>query len=435
MNKVVYLAVFLMIFVNVVVAEPMVDSVTFDPVFIEPGNDVTIYVKFHESPVSRLVRSGAPSGSGGTSVIRTENPEIFYVAKLVPPDDIAKKFIILKEEKKNVGHLFVGETWTTPFKIKIREDAPTIYYAMEFQLIETDLNGIEKSIAVVNDFEIPVKGIVKFDVESENILKLGTTSDIKIKISNVGGGTARYVTVSLELTRPFTVLHSSEVYLGNIKGTESKDINFTVYVDTNAETNAYKIPLAIKYMDDNGTEHRIDKSIGVELETKPNIEVELVKADDFSPGSTGKVTISVVNSGFSDAKFVSLELIPTENYSVVSANEVYIGNLDSDDSETQEFEIKLNGDIPTGKIPLNIRVGYNEKGRDIEHTKDATVDLNVISREELAKKTTGKDIFSNITGIAIVIPLIILAYLGIWFIYKLLGLFTDYLNRKLFKKV
>lgn len=435
MNKVMYLAIFLMIFASGVIAEPVVDSVTFDPVFIEPGMDVTVYVKFHENPVSRLVRSGAPSGVGGNPVIKTENPEIFYVAKLIPVDDISGKFIIVKEERKNVGHLFVGETWTIPFKVKIKEDAPLTSYRLEFQLVGTDINGIEKSIALVNDFEIPVRGIVKFDIDSKNLLKLGTTSDINLGISNVGGGTARYVTVSLEPTNPFTVLHSSENYLGNIKGNEFRDISFTVRVDSNAEANAYKIPLIVKYTDDNGTEHRIEKNIGVEVEAKPDIKVSLEKADDFSAGSKGKITISVVNSGFSDVKFVDLKLIPMENYDVISASDFYIGNLDSDDSESQEFEIQLNENVPVGKIPLSIRVNYKEKGHDAEHTEDVTVDLNVISREELAKKTVGGDILSNIAGIAIVIPLIILAYLGIWFIYKLLGVFTEYINRKIFRKV
>jgi len=47
-----------------------------------------------------------------------------------------------------------------------------------------------------------------------------------------------------------------------------------------------------------------------------------------------------VNKGFAQVKFLNLKMLSTENYDVTSATEAYVGNLDSDSSDSQDFQIQ-----------------------------------------------------------------------------------------------
>ena len=110
---------------------------------------------------------------------------------------------------------------------------------------------------------------------------------------------------------------------------------------------------------------------------------------------------------------------------------MYIGSLDSDDSETEEFEIQLK-DVATGKTPLNVEIEYKEKNSNVDHTTSAFIDLSVLSKADYDAKQPKKDMLSTIleTNKALIIPLAILSYVMLWFIYKLLGVITGYLDKK-----
>jgi hypothetical protein len=53
----------------------------------------------------------------------------------------------------------------------------------------------------------------------------------------------------------------------------------------------------------------------------------------------GTITLNIINKGLIDAKFMNVVVKDTENYEVVSSNEEYIGNVDSDDFETTDITI------------------------------------------------------------------------------------------------
>ncbi len=410
-------------------SEIRIDSVMWDPSYIEAGDDVTIYVKFVNRPIERAWVIQNPD-----NIAKGENPEIFYKTSLEPADDLSEKYVIIKEDTKNVGHLFIGESWTTPFDIKIRENAIATSYKMRFSITKTDIEGKEVNEFKFLEFEIPVKDVVKFDVDSDNTLNLGSVGDINIKVSNRGGGNARYVTVKLDLNDPFTIAKTSEAYIGNLEGGESRDMAFKVSVDSKAEPKAYKIPVTIKYIDTNGTEREVSEEIGVQIDATPDLNVALESADTLTKGVKGRVSIDVINEGFIDAKFVKLTLEPTEDYTVTSLNEFYIGNLDSDDIETDEFTIKINDSVDKETIPLKVKLQYKGEGRNIEYTEEGTVNIKIIPREEYDAKFKVDGTSSTILGLVMVIPVIFIVGLIMWFIYKLFGLVTGYINRKLFSR-
>lgn len=276
------------------------------------------------------------------------------------------------------------------------------------------------------------------DLKVENVsyegLAPGTAATLKVKLNNVGSAAADDVSVNLDLASPFTAIVSSEKYIGSIGSHKYKEIDFEILVDATADIKAYEIPMKIEYYDSTGTKQGVTKTIGVQVSGKPDIFVSIDKADLFTEGSRGTVNINVINKGFADVKFLNIKLLSTDNYDVISVDEVYIGNLDSDDTDTEEFEIQIKKNVPPGKIPLKIEVSYKEENSNIDYVNLRNVELNVLSKEEYAQKMPQAGIISLLLTAAGAIIGIIILLLAIWFIYKLLISFTGYLDRKIFKK-
>ncbi len=412
---------------NAEFSEIRIDSVTWDPSYIEAGDDVTVYVKFHNHPLGMAYLTPAPNTQPDE-----KDAGVFYTARLEPMDELSEKNIIIKKDTKNVGHLFIGESWTTPFDIKIRENAVATTYNLKFSIIKTDIDGTQKDTDKFLEFKIPVKGVVKFKVDSDNTLKLGDTGDIQITISNEGGGNAKYVTGKLGLSDPFTPAKTSEIYVGDFMGDESKDLIFSVSVNSGAEPKAYTIPLQITYTCADGTEKQMNTDIGVQIDATPKLRIALENADMFTQGSSGTVSVDVVNEGFVDAKFLTLKLLPDDNYKILSIGEIYIGNLDSDDSESEEYLIQLSENVPNGAVPLKFELRYKTANRDIEFLEDADVTLNVLTSAEYADGQPKQNLTSQIFGALFIIPILVIVYLLIWIVFKLVGLFTGYLNKRFF---
>lgn len=409
-------------------AEARIDSVSFSPSYIEPGNEVDVYVKFHEAPVKRSILT--TTITNGTKQAIGEDPDVYYIAKLVPADELGRKYLTIKEGSKNVGHVFTGESWTTPFKVKVSENAVATSYKLTFQLIYATESGTEGSIARAYDFNLPVKGVVKFKLDSESELGIGSQGKVTLMLTNVGGGNARHVSVTMNASSPFTVLESSEAYLGDFTGSESGNASFGVSVLSSAENGAHSLPVTIKYIDSSGVEQTIKKEVGVLVEGKPEVSVKLEEADALSPGSTGTVTVTIVNEGLVDAKFLSIKLLPNSDYTVSSVNDVYVGSLSSDDFESEEFEVVIKKDVTADEIPLYLQVNYKAKNSDKIETLNETLKLKISSTTGDATGGTLSTVFSVLFGL---VGLVVL-YLVLWFTLKIVGVVTGKLDEKIFKR-
>ncbi len=338
---------------------------------------------------------------------------------------------IIGSAKSYIGDLGKGGDFKLEYLIQPNQPGIcSLSLLMEYS--DVSGNAMTETLSVGIDVQ-------RYDVDFKIIdvvyksLTPGNTTELTIKLSNMGSAVADDVSVTLDLTDPFTAIKSSERYIGDIKSHETKDIEFKILVDATADIKAYEIPLSIEYFDSSGTKREITKDIGIQVTGKPEIKVTLEEADFFTSGSKGKVTINVINKGFADVKFLNLKLLSTEQYDVLSSSETYIGNLDSDDTDSEEFEIQIK-QVPPGRIPLKIEVSYKEKNSNVDHVDSMDVWLNVLSKEEYAQKKPTNGIVSLlITAIGALIGIIILI-LVIWFVYKLLTSLTGYLDRRLFKR-
>ena len=140
-------------------------------------------------------------------------------------------------------------------------------------------------------------------------------------------------------------------------------------------------------------------------------EYELVKEESavFLAEQQGIIVLSVSNTGTSDINFVVLELLPTQDYEILSNPKIYLGNLESDDYETAEFEIYTHA-VPPGAIPLKLNLKYKDSFNQ-DFNEERLLDLRIFSKEEARKfgLLAAPNYFGM--GIGIVIAVLIIWYL------------------------
>ncbi|MFC2162036.1 COG1361 S-layer family protein [Candidatus Altiarchaeota archaeon] len=414
-------------------AKLLLDSMYNNPTYIEAGDNVDIYMKFHEDPSTWKLTSVKTSDGERQPVGKDQ--DIYYITKIVCTDESAKANIILKNSERDVGYLDYGESWTSPFEVKVSEKAPEGQYGMQFVVLKTNMEKTSTpEIVLTHRFNLTVEGDPKFSITSDNLLTAGEIKRFKVSLSNVGGGIAKHATISLNASSPLTVLKSSSSYMGDMSGKIYRDVYYELHVDSAASPKAYSIPVTITYNDRSGVSQEMDKTLGVKVAGLPSVTSNIDSFTDLKQDMEGTVTVNVVNKGFIDAKFLSIEVLDTDKYTVTSNSEVYIGNLASDDFEKEDFTVKVKKGV-AGKIPMKVRVTYTEDNNNEVHVLSEEMELNVMTDAEYLKKNPAQNGTEYAQTIVFGLVGLIVGYLALWFILKILGAITGFIDRHLFKRI
>jgi len=191
----------------------------------------------------------------------------------------------------------------------------------------------------------------------------GDTAKLNMKIQNTGDSLIKDIKVSLNLNSsglPFIPIGSStEKRIYRIKSDERIDLSYDLGVLGNAESKFYKLPISFDYFDESGREYSKEDIVGVVVADEPSLMAYVKSSDIIKAGQKGTITVEVANSGVTDIKFLKLKLQEENGYNVISNNEVYIGDVDSDDTESEDFEVYVSKDSKN-EISLPIIMDYKD---------------------------------------------------------------------------
>jgi len=232
----------------------------------------------------------------------------------------------------------------------------------------------------------------------------GKSVEVKIVLENNLDDDVSNVDVSLNLASvPFAPEKTTEVFFNEILSDKSKDAIFDLIANSDAESGVYKIPLAISYDAENGSEKKAT-FISITINGKPELSLN---ADNFLLVGNNKLTIKITNSGLAKAKFLELNAQSGAGYSIISASKVYIGDLNSDDFDTFSLDIYAKN---TGIIILPIEVKYRDFANN-DYTENFDVPVRVYSQDEalqlglVQKSNTGVYV-----GLGVLIVVLYIAY-------------------------
>lgn len=228
----------------------------------------------------------------------------------------------------------------------------------------------------------------------------GEKLKLRITLENVGDIKIRNIVVKLDLSQvPFAPLTlSTEQIIDEIKKEDRKTITFDLVSLPNAESRIYKIPIEIIYEEINKI-----SLISLEVNAGANLDLLIDNSEILKLNKQGKVNLKFINKGLAQIKFLKVILQEDPSYEIISAGSIYIGEVDVDDFESEEFTI-----IP--KV-INPQLKFNLEYRDInnnEFKEDKIINLKVYTDEKARQLGLEKQNLNWIFGLLIVLIFILI---------------------------
>jgi hypothetical protein len=168
-------------------------------------------------------------------------------------------------------------------------------------------------------------------------LSPGQEGQIRIELKNILKDDAQDVTLTLNFQNlPFIPIGTSEQSVDEIKEDDEENFVFVIKASTEIKPGDYGIPYTLAYKI-NSDEKTKTGAIGVKVTANPDLVFSL---DTTNPviNQKGKINLEIVNKGFFSARFVSVRVIP-DGFSLLSSDQDYIGDIQSDDFETATFDV------------------------------------------------------------------------------------------------
>jgi len=153
---------------------------------------------------------------------------------------------------------------------------------------------------------------------------------------------------------------------------------------TNAPIQIEKIPVTVSYLDNDGVSYSKSYIIGLKVYEEPEYSVALEDKTIYKENQKGTVVFSIANRGNANLNYLEVEIVEQpELYKILGKTNVYIGNLESDDFDTAEFEI-FTKNSKYNVLPVKINVKYKDDyGKIFEQVH--SVDIELLNQMESYK--------------------------------------------------
>ncbi len=358
--------------------------IRYDPMPAVQGSIVKVWVK--------LENIGTESGAAQIKFV----PE--YPFSLAEGED----------RIKNLGIIPRSEEIVIPFNIMVDLYALNKEYDVKFHYKWTDYDvWAEFSSPIELETTDVLLVVSNYSLEPKDFVP-GDTVKIKLLIKNEGISSVKSADIILDTSQNnfFSTLGTgNRKRVGYIEPRESKEIVFDIMINANAEIKLHTLPVKIEYTDDKGMQYSKTSQIGIKINAPPELIMFIDSSEIYSRGTPGKVRAKIVNKGISDLKYVTLKLIKTPEYEILSpTNIAYIGNLDADDFDSAEFIIEPNEKEPKLNFLLEFKDTYNRK-----YTQEYLLPLRIVSKRALGLEKS---------KLPMIILILILAGIGYWYYKK-----------------
>ncbi len=298
-----------------------------------------------------------------------------------------------EERTKIISSLASGSSAVVKFLVFADPDATQGTNELKVQYSTDGTNWIERANEVIVEPHIAIVGIDSVEIKPATVLP-GDDIEIGLNLTNLAESRVKDISVSLGLIQtisqsgvsttielPFTPKDSSaKKTIKDLLPKSSIITTFGLKVDPDAEIKAYKIPVYINYSDMSGEQYSVTDIIGVNVEDKTSIMTILESSNKISPSENSAIDIKLVNKGFGTIKYMTVEIIKTSDFELLGSKSYYLGNVESDDYENVEFNIKPNK--KTGSITIPLIIKYTDSMNN-EFSLDEEIELSIMTAEEL----------------------------------------------------
>jgi len=212
----------------------------------------------------------------------------------------------------------------------------------------------------------------------------GEIVEITIKVENIFGYDVNNLNVKLDLSgedTPFAPYQSSsEEFLEELESEKDENFKFKLITLPETASGIYKIPIEITYEKEEGNSSIKNELISLIVNSEPELKISLDDSVLLIRGGENTLSIKLVNSGLADVKFVYLTAINSGGIKILSEKGQYIGDIDSDDFDSVEYNVYIDKDAPnTISLPIILKF-KDATNKEFIETKN--VILNTYSLKE-----------------------------------------------------
>ena len=223
----------------------------------------------------------------------------------------------------------------------------------------------EEGWTTVGPFKVSVKSVESIlsivSVETPRGLSSGNEGELNVVLRNFGKSRLNDVRVIVDLSNiPLApVGGSNEKVIGSMPPGESATARFRLVPGADAVEAYYKTNVILSYVDDSSKSHSRDSIIGLQVYNEPEFNLGLKETTVYTSGAIGDVVLSISNTGPGEIRFMTTELLDSDDYDVLSSPSVYVGNLEADDFETANFDVSVSKEV-SGPVDLRVRLTYKD---------------------------------------------------------------------------
>lgn len=235
----------------------------------------------------------------------------------------------------------------------------------------------------------------------------GDVVKVRFKVENLWETTTEPVVLEILPEYPFSLYSGDKtknlgILHGRQTGITAPIVDYRLKVDEAAVDGDNQIGIKVSVGD---TVWVYEDDFFIEVE---NEEIRLrnyVRSSNLIvPESKGTVSIEFANAGGYDLEFFEVWVLPSDDYKLLStSNYVYIGDIDSDDTESEEFQIYVPEDVKEVNIPIKVAYEVN----DFSYVSEETLTLQLLNSKEaesiglIKSNTTSSVIWGIIIGLAL----------------------------------
>lgn len=329
---------------------------------------------------------------------------------------------------RNFGDIDPGDEYHARYKVRVDENAVTGENDLKFRT-STEIATITRELPVEVRSRESVLSVENVQIDDDKIPP-SQTRDVTFTFRNRADIYMRNIDVSLGL-RPagsgelemdptaqmlgtadfdeieeiplITVGSTTQKSIGRIAPGEEKEVSFPIRAESDADEEAYKVPIGLKYEDEMGRQWQKIEYTGITVGGEPILETGFANINDHPlQDTTRDVSIRLVNRGLSEAKFLEIELLPHESYEVLGEPDVYIGHMQPDDYDSPTFTMHIEPGHDYVEIPIELDYRDSEGNTIVENR---TVTFRTYTQRELDRfqlEEDGRGVFYVILIVVIV---------------------------------
>jgi hypothetical protein len=310
---------------------------------------------------------------------------------------------------------YIGPRQESPYaqtvKFKMAVDSAAVDGAAEFDVFfGNNQTGYKQAFTIDVDALEGNVIVTQFHSAPSRIVP-GKESAITFEIFNNAKASAKDISLALNFSSDKIPLAASRISstqrINSMGPGEKSNITYYLTAFPDATPGTYKVPVTLKFTNENETVVTVNDYFGFVVGDVPDIQATIDSTEIYKSGESGEVAIRFSNKGVSDVKFLNVELIETNGVTALSAEKVYVGQLDSDDFETATFRIYVKN--KEDAAPISMKIEYmdstNQKYEETIQVPLRLYDSGDISKYELRESSSA----------SIWIVIVIVAIAGAWY--------------------